>query len=215
VRNGIDLTRYAGVESAVGDRTKIIWSSSPDRGLSTLVQMIPILRRIEPGLTVHVYYGLNVLESAAQKGSADAERIIRDVMAMIEKNREFLVWHGRVGQDELAAAQIRAQWWIYPTRFTEVSCITALEAQAARMNIVAASTAALTETIHGGGIAIDGSPDAPPVFMQYVGYVADWLQNPSEAAYTGFAQQQQANVLNQTWERVFEEDWLPLLRGVL
>ena len=54
--------------------------------------------------------------------------------------------HGRVNQQQLAEAMLGAGVWFYPTWFSETSCITAMEAQAAGLRIVCPPIAALAET---------------------------------------------------------------------
>lgn len=55
--------------------------------------------------------------------------------------------HGRVNQRELAEAMLGAGVWFYPTWFSETSCITAMEAQAAGLWCVCPEIAALKETV--------------------------------------------------------------------
>ena len=57
-----------------------------------------------------------------------------------------IVLHGRVNQAELAEAMLSASVWFYPTWFSETSCITAMEAQAAGLICVCPPIAALAET---------------------------------------------------------------------
>src|SRR6185369_7057219 len=58
-----------------------------------------------------------------------------------------VVMHGRVNQRELAEAMLGAGVWFYPTWFSETSCITAMEAQAAGLRCVCPRIAALAETV--------------------------------------------------------------------
>ena len=58
-----------------------------------------------------------------------------------------VVAHGRVDQQTLAREMLSAGVWILPTWFCETSCISAMEAQAAGLRIVASKLAALEETV--------------------------------------------------------------------
>ena len=55
-------------------------------------------------------------------------------------------YHGRAGQAEVARSYAQSQLWLYPTDFLEVSCITAMEAQAAGCKVVATRCGVLPET---------------------------------------------------------------------
>lgn len=212
LRNGIDLSRYADLVNTKKDKNVIIWSSSPDRGLHYLLPMMPLWATINPDLKVHVYYGLHGLEAQAQAGDQASMMMLRNIRTLMKKFEKFVVWHGRVNQTELAKAQMAASYWFYPTRFTEVSCITALEAQAAHLQIVASDLAALPETINGGGVLVPGSPDLPVTNRVFVGEASFMITNPYGFAYR---KRQNENVAAQTWARVVAEDWMPKIEDVL
>ena len=78
----------------------------------------------------------------ARLGKAALERL----KASLAK-AEGVVMHGRVNQHELAEAMLGAGVWFYPTWFSETSCITAMEAQAAGLWCVCPPIAALEETV--------------------------------------------------------------------
>lgn len=74
-------------------------------------------------------------------------RAARDALKLAVKSTPGIVMHGRVNQRELAEAMLGASVWFYPTWFSETSCITAMEAQAAGLVPVCPTTAALHETV--------------------------------------------------------------------
>jgi len=55
---------------------------------------------------------------------------------------------GRVNWERLAELMCTSGVWFYPTRFDEISCMSAMEAQAAGLRIVATDRAALGETVN-------------------------------------------------------------------
>jgi glycosyltransferase involved in cell wall biosynthesis len=163
-RNGIDLTRFAppvelkGVVdfdegTCVGTVTEKIWtrnphkavySSSADRGLEVLLDLWPRVRAQVPDAELHVFYGRRDLEAS------EAE----DIEAKI-KATEGVVDRGRVDQKTLAREMLSAGVWPFPswTRngpWTETSCISAMEAQAAGLQIVAGPYGAIPETVFSG-----------------------------------------------------------------
>jgi glycosyltransferase involved in cell wall biosynthesis len=160
-RNGINPERF-GLDLTDGPYKKnhLVFSSSPNRGLDTLVHNFPFIRARVPDAELHVYYGFDCWEAFARARGAT------DELAQIEAFKKFLTerahpgsgihLHGRVNQRELADAFLRAKVWPHWTQFTETSCISAMEAQAAGCVAVHSGIAALAETVKHGALA--GSP---------------------------------------------------------
>lgn len=150
-RNGINLSRFASEPVKQGNR--LIYSSSPNRGLDALLQMFPLIREQVPDAELHVYYGFDTWEKFAkmrndQTELADIQRY-KDLL-MAAQAKGGVAWHGRVPQSELAQAFLASKVWAYPTTFPETSCITAMEAQAAGCVPVTSKFAALAETVKHG-----------------------------------------------------------------
>ena len=123
-----------------------MYSSSPDRGLDVVLDMWPKIRTLEPKATLGVYYGFETMKKMNEgnkRGSAIVNYLFDRVTSMAD---EGVYYHGRVGQAELAEAYKKSLIWFYPTRFSETSCITAIEAQAAGCCVVTSKLAALEET---------------------------------------------------------------------
>jgi glycosyltransferase involved in cell wall biosynthesis/tetratricopeptide (TPR) repeat protein len=149
-RNGIDPERFR-VEHPKTNR--LIFSSSPNRGLDTLLHLFPVIRQHIPDAELHIYYGFDCWETfARQRGNQSELAEIQRYKTMIAdaEQRGGVKWHGRVSQRELADAFMRSKVWAYPTLFHETSCITAMEAQAAGCVPVATRVAALAETVKHG-----------------------------------------------------------------
>jgi len=164
-RNGIDTRRFqrdperkdaAGGGQVVRNPHRAIYSSSPDRGLAAAVAAWPAVRRAVPDAELHVYYGFGNWEKAlAACMNIDHPHCGREAMNQLKlaiAKTPGIVMHGRVNQRELADAMLGAGVWFYPTWFSETSCITAMEAQAAGLVCVCPPIAALAETVDGGGL---------------------------------------------------------------
>lgn len=132
-RNGIDPERFtpdavgASSESGVwaAKRNRLIFSSSPNRGLDTLLVNLPFVRREVSDAELHVYYGFDVWEAFAKTRNDPAELgEIARYRAMLDAavRQGGVHWHGRVNQRELAEAFLRSKVWSYPTGFSETSC---------------------------------------------------------------------------------------------
>ena len=145
-RNGIDTSLYRGEPRREG--FQVVYSSSLDRGLDKLLDYWPAVRESRPEAELHVYYGLDTWEKmiATARDAVGAAQVQVFRTRLANMAGQGVVFHGRVGQAELAGAWLRASAWLYPTNFCETSCITAMEAQAAGVPCVCTRLAALPET---------------------------------------------------------------------
>lgn len=145
-RNGVPVLLYLPLP--VKEGFKVVYSSSPDRGLDRLLDLWPAVRQLRPDAELHVYYGFDTWEAMAVHACDDVAiaqiQVFRTRLANMAGQGVTL--YGRVGQPELARAWLGASAWLYPTAFSETSCITAMEAQAAGAACVCTRLAALAET---------------------------------------------------------------------
>lgn len=155
-RNGIDVALFRKYLAATKrDPKKVVYTSSPDRGLLTAIRAFKAAD--VPGSSLHIFYGFQKLwmENAAKVEYGNVADVGRDISFydyMKEIYREAdadprIHWRGRVGWDELARELCSAGVWLYPTRFYEISCMSAMEAQAAGCIPRATDCAALRETL--------------------------------------------------------------------
>lgn len=134
---------------------KFIYSSSPDRGLDTLLQLWPFIRKEFPKAELDVFYGFeNWKKSVLQSDDEQQKKWMESIEHGL--NQSGVTNHGRIGQDELAQYWLDCDVWLYPTRFTETYCITALEAQLSETVCICTNLAALEHTVGNRGILIDG-----------------------------------------------------------
>lgn len=118
--NGINPKDFA--QDAVRDPLKVVFSSSPDRGL---VQSIDIVKkaREQSGLDIelHCFYGTaNMRKMGLNEWADQIENKI--------KEHDFVVYHGMVNKQVLMRHFKEAAVWLYPADFIETYCITAIEA---------------------------------------------------------------------------------------
>ena len=149
-RNGIDPSLFLAEPKKTG--CKVVYSSSPDRGLDRLLDYWPDIREIAPDAELHVYYGFDTWKRMAEFRRDQAAKMQIDFYRFRMKKMEGqgVFSHGRVGQAELARAYLGASMWLYPTAFQETSCITAMEAQAAMVLPITSKLGALAETVKYG-----------------------------------------------------------------
>jgi len=168
-RNGIDTSRYAALPVKVGNQ--VIFSSSPDRGLIHLLSLWPEIRKNVPDAVLNIFYGFDNWEKIAESRGDEAglKQIFEFKQIIASLFNQGVRWHGRVSQKDLAEAQLASKVWAYPTAFTETSCISALECQAAGCVPVATHLAALPETVTHGFLLKDiQSSQYPAAFVRRV-----------------------------------------------
>jgi hypothetical protein len=68
------------------------------------------------------------------------------------ENPERYLLHPRAAKEILHAAYAEADYWLYPTGFTETYCITAVEAQYYRCVCVTTGLASLADTVADRGV---------------------------------------------------------------
>lgn len=145
VGNGIDLSRFD--QEAERHPHRFIYSSTPDRGLDTILELWPKVRDKLPDAELHVFYGWGTFYEF-QKNNPERMAWMKKVQEMMKQDGVFD--HGRVGQKELALEMLKSSFWLYPTEFPEIHCITACEMQAAGVIPITSGFAALEETQQSG-----------------------------------------------------------------
>ncbi len=158
IGNGVDFERFREPAEVEREPYRVIYTSSPDRGLDTLLERIwpSIVERV-PEAELHIYYGWDTFDVVAQVRPHLLEFRERVAKALLTSRN--VVNHGRVDQATLARELRRATVWLYPTYFTETFCISAVEAQLAGVIPVTNSLAALGEVVKSGVILEPGLSD--------------------------------------------------------
>lgn len=151
--NGVNQSNYA-VNKEINKKNQTVYSSSPDRGLRGLLEMLPSIRAEVPGFEVLVCYGFDNWTKAAQaRGNAQEIAEIDSIKALM--NQPGVRDLGRVDKKTLARHQMESAVWLYPTWFSETFCITAVENGLARNAIVTSNYAGLKTTMADGAIRLD------------------------------------------------------------
>lgn len=131
---------------------RVIYTSSYDRGLEHLLKIWPKVKEAVPEAELHVFYGWQLFDKFYRDNPSS--------MAWKKKIEEGLAHdgvthHGRVSQDVIHDVMAQCGIWAYPTHFGEISCITAMKAQALGCVPVVVNYAALETTVQ-HGIKVDG-----------------------------------------------------------
>lgn len=195
-RNGIDLERFEGAVSVPKNKNKIVFSSSPDRGLDNAIAVVKKARQMSGlELELHAFYGLdNMVKLKMDAEVARLRKLIAD--------NPWVKFHGNVSQTDLVKHVSDAVVWLYPTNFLETYCITALEMLACRVKPVVRSYGALPYTLRGlPAVVVDEDCVTPK-------QVDDWAVKLLAATVDP---QPAVNMRPYTWESVAKEwlTWLP------
>lgn len=176
IGNGVDLSRFT--EPVERKPYKVVYSSSPDRGLDIILEHIwPKVTEVVHGAELHVYYGWDSFDRASDIPGWEHLKQFKAKMERLILDNKNVVQHGRVSQDRLAKEMQEAKIWLYPTYFPETYCITAVEAQLAGAVPITNRFAGLSETVK-SGIRIDGDVHDPEVQATYAQAVIHALQHP-------------------------------------
>lgn len=130
-----------------GNPHRIIYMSSPDRGLVYLLKNWSKVIKEVPDADLHIFYGFNVFD-ALSKGNPANQQWKQEIIKMMKQ--PGISYHGRVGHEALHYELSRTGIWAYPTDFEEISCISAMKAQACGAIPVVTNFAALEETVKNG-----------------------------------------------------------------
>jgi|688.fasta_scaffold173078_1 glycosyltransferase involved in cell wall biosynthesis len=177
---------------------RLVYSSTPYRGLSLLLPIFTELKRRIPEVELHVFSGMAVYDEEGSNRSEGEKpyRVIYDRLA----NTPGITLHGNVLQDQLAIELQRSRLMTYPNTFEETSCIAAIEALAAGCPVVTSRRGALPETIAESGVFIEGEPTTPLYQMQFVQAVDNILRD--EKAWEHLHQRALKRSLTTTWDYI-------------
>lgn len=212
-RNGVDLARFD--HTVDRNPKRVVYSSSPDRGLLNLLNVWPAVLREEPEAELHVYYGFENWQKAAEmnqdRGQLAAIRHLQNVL----KATPRVTFHGRTSGDELALEFLKSGVWAYPTWFSETSCITAMEAQCAGLHVVTTALAALKETVrHGTLLGIPMKHGATMQDVQAAVASKDYLEPFTEALVGALRSTATWTADNQFSLDTLAQEWSELLTQI-
>jgi glycosyltransferase involved in cell wall biosynthesis len=206
-RDGVDLSRFA--EDLPRVKGRMIYSSSPDRGLDVLLKVLPRIRNEIPGAELHVLYGFSNWEKAcAARGDRDEIAWMESIKAALKQ--PGVVYHGRVGQRELARQMLQAELWGHPTAFTETWCCTAAEVMGAGVPVVTTDLAALSTTVGEAGVLIPGDNRSQEYQDRFVAECVRMLTD--RARWGEYSARGREKAKAYSWDTIADE-WLGILKG--
>lgn len=185
IRNGVDLDRFTSADDNPVRKRRLLYTSSPDRGLDILLELWPHIRRRCPGATFEFAYAPVYQAIAGQDPTVGKHHArIQELAA-----QKGVTGHlDGLSQPALARLMLESRVWCAPsyntphdTPFYETSCIGAMEAQAAGLHVVASAWGALTETVT-AGVLVDEEPNSDAWRAALVDEIVRGLTDPAAAA---------------------------------
>lgn len=138
-RNGITPAKFK-FEPKFKNPNKVVYMSSPDRGLDRCILIMDELIKEKPNLELHVYYGLENLYKYGLGALADK------LKAMFAE-RPWIKYHGFTEQSKMYYDVSDAVMLLHPANFIETFMITALEMLALGVFPVTRRLGALANTL--------------------------------------------------------------------
>lgn len=201
-RNGLNLDLFPGY-GIDRDKKKLIYSARPERGLDVLVdKIVPILFNEDPEYKLYIYGYDNPTDQF--------KNFYGELSAKCRPWGDRIIHGGNLSKSDLYKVYSSGGVYVYPTPspvmpdFVEVSCISAMEAQAAGLPIVTSNRGALSETItEGAGYLIDGDPLSDEYTNSFCNAVRELVNNDSQYQY--FSDTGIKHAQNLSWSKVAEE----------
>jgi glycosyltransferase involved in cell wall biosynthesis len=127
---------------------RIIYASSYDRGLEHLLEIWGKVKEFIPDAELHIFYGWNNIDKLIKSGDYNLLQFKKKMIPLMKQIG--ITEHGRVGHIKLIKEYQRAGVYAYPCSYEEISCISAMKAQASGCIPVTTDFAALNETVQSG-----------------------------------------------------------------
>ncbi len=190
IPNGINYTRFK--KEVEKEPYRFIYSSTPNRGLDIILEYIwDDIKKELPEAELHTYYGFNTFYEL-EKHNPERMAWMKKMEKLMEK--PGVVNHGRVSQKELSKDILKSSYWLYPTYFPEIHCITACEMQAGGVIPITSGYAALEETVR-NGITVEGDVYDPEYHKKYVKEVVKQVKKDN------------SELINKAIKEAAEFDW--------
>lgn len=177
--NGLDLDLID--EAAAGSSIepgKVTYVSRPERGLKLLLGEIwPELKKRHPHLNLHICgYEVNATDIAPS-----LQKLYAEINDMIKQGQD-VHYLGALPKREYYAHLASCEFLLYPCTFPEISCISALEAQAVGTPVITSDAFALSQTVKSVDFLVQGKPGSPEYVQDFIDRVSRFIINPQKTA---------------------------------
>lgn len=158
------------------DKIRLIYTSTPHRGLEILVPVFIALAKKYPNIELDVFSSFGIYGSAWEARDKQYEPLFEAC-----RNHPQINYHGWADQATVRAAYQRAHIFAYPCIWPETSCRSLIEAMSAGCLAVHPNFSALTDTSGGLTVQYDGDHEDmnihANIFAQTLMYAIENIQN--------------------------------------
>lgn len=182
-RNGVDMSlinacsKNAEGEVIPRDKKYFVWGSRPERGLDILLQHVwpRILKDVDPEARL-------LIAGYSDKGIEIPEHVkqYHQFIDQLIKEATNVQHIGHLKKDEWYRVLHSSGMMLYPTKFPEISCIAAMEAQACGLPIVTSDEFALKETVKDKNNRIPHHPESEEYLNKFIARVRRLYTNDFE-----------------------------------
>ena len=163
----------------VGGRIKLIYTSTPWRGLAILIKAVEILNQTRDDFTLDVYSSTKIYGTAFEK----SEEGKFDALFDLCKKTKNVNLHGYATNDEIRKALTESHIYAYPSIFEETSCLAAIEAMSAGCKVVTTNYGALPETCGEFASFVEFDSSAQNLIQRYADSLNTTIDNYGKNLY--------------------------------
>jgi glycosyltransferase involved in cell wall biosynthesis len=153
IKNAIDPIKIEKKQIEHIDKVKIIYHTTPHRGLEILVPVFEKLCERFDNIELDVYSSFSIY------GWEQRDEPYKEIFERC-KTHPNINYHGAVPNEQIREALKQSHIFAYPSIWPETSCLAAIEAMSARNIVVCPNFAALPETCAGYANMYQWSEDA-------------------------------------------------------
>jgi len=194
----------------LGDKIKLIYTSTPWRGLSILIRAIEILNKTRDDFKLDVYsstkiYGDKFYETEEEKFKELFEKC---------KNTPNVNYFGYASNEDVRDALSNSHIYAYPSIFEETSCLSIIEAMIAGCHTVTTNIGALPETCAEFATMIEIDSNGNDLAQKYANTLGTVIDNFKANVYNDDIRMQiEYYTKYYTWKTRIEE-WRNFLQYV-
>ena len=163
-------------ERTTSDKIRLIYHSTPHRGLQILVPVFIELAKNDPNIVLDVYSSFKLY------GWEQRDEQYKEIFELC-KTHPQINYHGTSTNEEVRTALLSADIFAYPNIWKETSCLCLIEAMSAGLLCIHPNLAALPETAMGLTWMYQWNEDAQAhanVFYQVLGQAIGIMRNRRE-----------------------------------
>jgi glycosyltransferase involved in cell wall biosynthesis len=165
------------------EKIRIVYSSTPQRGLEILVPVFKKLAEIHPDIHLEVYSSFKIY------GWDDADKQYESLYNEIQ-NHPQMTYHGFVPHDELRSQLNKCHIHAYPSIWMETACRAVIEAMSAGLVCVHPNYGALTDTSAGLNVMYQGDYENKnnhaSIFANYLNSTINMVRNNDHTSIVQF-----------------------------